>query len=216
MIYLLATIACSGGGSKDSTADKSVDTAPGYSPVLPEQYKDIWDDKAASCDGEAIVYHWFQGEIDERGRIDGKEGYYWFFGDDNFDGDCVDTFTLSGPAGDVNWQQDPCSGCDRAFTPTLDLPKEGSTCNLNYPSFFDDSKNKTNTFQTVLKLDPLSPGGNLNEKTLVMMFVEVTGSNSYTSYTDYARGDYTPATDDFSGPAHMEWVGSSGCVKISH
>ena len=214
MIGLVLALACSGEHTKESSAAPA-DTAPSYSPILPEEYKDVWDDKAVSCDGEAIVYHAFSGTIDDRGKISGKEGYYWFFGNDGFEGDCVDTFTLEGPSGDINWQEDPCSGCDLAFTPTLELADADSTCSILYGSFFQDDKNKTNKFETVLKLDPLSPGGNLNEKTLVMMFVAVTGTNSYSSYTDYARGDYTPQTEDFMGPADMKWLGSGDCVKIS-
>lgn len=216
MLGLLWVLACSGSGNKDSADNANDSPAVTYSPILPEEYKDIWDDKGTSCDpGEPIVYHWFKGDIDTRGKITGEEGYYWFFGESDFDGDCVDTFVIDGPSGDVNWQSDPCTGCDRSFTPTLSLPEENSTCNMKYGSFFDDSKNDDNVFQTVLKLDPLSPGGNLNEKTLVMLFIEVTGSNSYSSYIDYARGSYTPSTDDFLGPAAVEWVGPGDCVKYS-
>lgn len=218
MVTLLLALACSGKGDAapvggDDTAP--VDTDYGPNPIVPEQYDGLWDVDVSSCeDGDdAITYLAFEGSIDAEGQLSGREGRYWFFAEEGWEGDCVDVFTAEGEESDTNWSEEPCSGCDREFTSTWKLEDEDRGCEgFDYEYFFANDRVDDDDYNVIVMLDPLSPGGNPNMTTLVMMaFQDDDEPNNYTFQVDYARGDYLPATEgDYEGAATMTWASTAG------
>ncbi len=222
-LSFVVLLACTGSTTDDkAAADDSGGTETlGPNPIVPEAYALIWDVDASSCedDEDAIVYHLFTGDADGAGGLTGTEGYYWFFRTEGWDGDCVDSFEVLGEASDTNWQSDPCSGCDYEYTSEWQLKDAGRGCSgFDYEDFFANDDVPRDTYNTIVMLDPLSPAGNVNETTLVMMaYQDDDNTNNYSFDSAYARGAMTPAVEgEFDGPATIEWVGTTGwCVKIT-
>lgn len=224
MLVSLLLLACAGGGNggdKNPVDDTGTTATDGPNPIVPEDYALIWDLDASGCeeDEDAIVYHLFTGTTDGAGGFVGTEGYYWFFKTEGWEGDCVDSFEVEGEASDTNWQEDPCSGCDYEYTSQWQLKDAGRTCDgFDYEDFFANDDVARDTYNTIVMLDPLSPSGNVNETTLVMMaYQDDDNTNSYSFDSAYARGSMTPDVEgEFDGPATIEWVGTTGwCVKIT-
>ena len=224
LLSLAFLVACStpaNQGDKAVPDDSGTTDTLGPNPIVPEAYALLWDLDASSCedDDDAIVYHLFSGATDGAGGFSGTEGYYWFYKTEGWDGDCVDAFEVSGEASDTNWQSDPCSGCDYEYTSEWQLQDAGRGCSgLDYEDFFANDDVARDRYNTIVMLDPLSPGGNVNETTLVMMaYQDDDDTNSYSFDSAYGRGSMTPAVEGaFDGPATVEWVGSTGwCVKIT-
>jgi hypothetical protein len=222
-LSLVLLLACSGKEPADDSGGGGEDTPVDYgpNPIVPDEYVNLWDLDASSCDDAdgAIVYHLFSGGTDGAGGFSGSERYYWFFAAEGWEGDCIDTFTVTGTASDTNWQEDPCSGCDYEFTSVWNLHDEDRTCGaFDYEDFFDNDKVDDDKFNTIVMLDPLSPGGNVNESTLVMMaYQDDDNHNSYSFDSSYARGSMLPVVeDDWEGATTVEWAGTTGwCVKIT-
>jgi hypothetical protein len=213
MIWLLL-VACTG-GPKES-AKESVSTEPEFSPILPPEKQGYWDDKSEGCD-DSTVYRWLKATIDDAGNISGTEGWYWFFEEEGFEDDCVDTFTITGSEGDINWSSDPCVQCDRSFKAEWNLEDANRTCNFDYEDFFGNEKVAEDVYDTVFKLDPLSPSGNVNEKTIAYLYAKVVGTNSYVGDNDWARGSFTPTTEgDYTKGAVLDMENLGGdCVDIN-
>lgn len=222
MLFLLLALACSGKDESPPAGDDtgSGDTGYGPNPIVPDAYADLWDVDASSCeDADAIVYLAFEGEIDDAGHFSGREGRYWFFAEEGWEDDCVDTFTADADESDTNWQEDPCSGCDREFTGTWKLADEDRGCGgFDYEDFFDNDDVAKDNYNIIVMLDPLSPSGNPNMSTLVMMaFQDDDNENSYAFNSDYARGDYVPVVKgDYEGAATVTWASTTGtCVEFT-
>jgi hypothetical protein len=219
-----ALAACSGGAS-DDTGGAAEDTDIGPNPIVPDEYALLWDIDAASCDSEdAIVYFLFNGTIDGEGNLDGKEGWYWFFKDDGWEGDCVDTFDVTGAEGELGWSTSPCSGCDREFLADWSLEDadgENACPGYGYESFFDDDdKDRIDEekYTGDIMLDTLSPSGNVNDHMLVFAYTQ--DDQSETTYIPRpdSRGEYVPdeGADYATGSASLSWVISQGmCVSFS-
>lgn|GEM_PF-1792438 len=225
MIVSLLVFGCAGGDKApaDDSATTPTDTGTdwGPNPVVPEAYASLWDVDVSSCDegDDAIVYHLFSGTTDGA-SLSGTEGYYWFFKTEGWEGDCVDTFTVEGTASDTNWQEDPCSGCDFEYTSSWNLQDGNRGCaeTWDYEDFFANDRVDADRFNTIVMLDPLSPSGNVNETTLVMMaYQDDDDTNSYTFDNAYGRGQMVPEVEgDWEGAASVEWVGGSGwCIQIT-
>lgn len=222
MLLILLPLAACSGGKADAPAD-SQDTAVDYgdNPIVPDDYRYLWDVDASGCadDEDAIVYHRFTGEVTATGRLQGQESWYWFFKTAGWDGDCVDTFDVSADRSDTNWSDDPCSGCDLEFSGTWDLPDAGRTCpGYDYEDFFANDDVDADHYNVIVMLDPLSPGGNPNQTTLVMAaFQDDDRPSSYSFNQDYARGDFIPAAEgDYEGAATVSWVPTAGtCVTFT-
>lgn len=226
MLVSLLLLACTSGDkpAEDDTGgtdSSTTGTDYGPNPVAPEAYASLWDLDVSSCDDgdDAIVYHLFQGRTDGA-ELTGTEGYYWFFKTEGWEGDCVDAFTVQGTTSDTNWQEDPCSGCDFEYTSTWNLQDGDRGCEetWDYESFFANDRVDADRFNTIVMLDPLSPSGNVNETTLVMMaYQDDDNTNNYSFDNAYGRGEMVPDVEGaWDGPASVEWVGQSGwCVSIS-
>jgi hypothetical protein len=217
MLALLALIACAAPSTDLPAADTGSD-GPGPNPVVPEQYELLWDLNATSCEEDgAIVYFVFDGDITADGDLVGTETWYWFHSGEGWDDDCADVFSVEGTAGELNWSEDPCSGCDRAFLADWVLDEEQRGCSYGYEPLLDDDDTDRideEAYEVALEMDPLSPGGNINAQNLVFSWTQDDrSSNSYNARPE-ARGTYAPYDEsDFEGAAHVTWTVSSGlCI----
>ncbi len=217
----LLLVACTGAPAGSDDKSGTDDTGElGPNPIVPEGYELLWDLDASSCeDADSIVYFLFNGAIDEEGNLSGEEGWYWFHKTEGWEGDCKDTFQVTGVEGELGWSTSPCSGCDREFLVEWELPE--SECGYGYESMFDDdSKDRIDDELYVgdILLDTLSPSGNVNENMLVFAyFQDDQDEYTYIPRTD-SRGEYYPdeGADYATGSATLMWVVSQGmCVDFN-
>lgn len=221
-LAFLFLVACAGTQGPDDSDGGDTDVTYGPNPIVPDAYRDLWDVDASSCtEGtrNAIVYRLFTGGTDGAGGFFGSESFYWFFDDEGWEGDCVDSFTTNGDLSDTNWQEEPCSGCDFEYTSVWNLKDADRTCDkFDYEYFFKNDRVDEDKFNTIVMLDPLSPSGNVNETTLIMMaFQDDDNQNNYSFDNAYGRGAMVPAVEgDFEGPTTLTWAGPEGmCIKLS-
>lgn len=219
MLLALALLACTSSNADEAATDTAAE-GPGPNPIVPEQYELLWDLNAVGCEDEgAIVYFAFEGTIDAAGDLSGRETWYWFHSGEGWEGDCADTFDVRGEAGELNWDDAPCSGCDRAFIADWVLDEGTRQCSYGYESLLDDDDTDRideEAYTVALEMDPLSPGGNVNAQNLVFSWTQDDrNSNSYNARPQ-ARGTYTPLDEaDFAGAADVTWTVSSGvCVAF--
>ena len=144
------------------------------------------------------------------------EKWFWFFPEEGWDEDCVDSFTLSGDLATFDYTQLGCSGCEEAYLVKREFSE--STCGINYSTLFGyEEPEDITVFDAVLMFDSFTPNETPNEdnKMLVIGGTRVEG-NSYVMDIDYARGHAFGDDEDYfpPGPATYDWVGNT-CVTIN-
>lgn len=214
---LLPLVACGPKASDGETADTSGGGDTG-NPIVPDGYAYLWDIDASSCDdGDAIVYRLFEGAIDGSAHLSGREGWYWFFGNEGWEGDCVDTFTVEGDQDTASWQDDVCYGCERLFSSDFNLADSDRGCpGHDYETFWELEDEPTDRFDVAVLFDALSPSGNPNADNAMLVVTSYRSGGQRYYDPGYGRGHYTPDTaDDFEGPAAIDWASESGvCVTF--
>jgi len=216
-VAIAMTVAC--GGKTEDTA--SGDTAPvddGVHPFVPEGYEYLWN--TDGCDGGAGVYHLAQGTSDED-TLDLTETWYWFFGEDDYAGDCYDTFEFNGVKTNTTWgSTEPCSECEEEWSGAY---KEGegdeNACGFGYGGILvDDTDYDGNDFNAIFYLDTLSPSGNPNEDNAALVIALWEGSDGWYWDSNYGRGEvYPQEKGDYYGASDYGWVNGGGqlCVTFS-
>ena len=219
LLAVLGLLGCNGSTeTDDSDTDTDTDTAPDFHPLVPEEYRYLWNTEGCETDDGmgATVYRY---AVD--GRSDGEkfsvtEQWFWFFPEEGWDADCVDTFTMTGDLASFDYGQLGCSGCEEAYQVTRTLTE--SNCSINYSTLFGyEEPEDITVFEGVLMFDSFTPNEQPNEdnKMLVISGTRVKG-NSYSMDIDYARGHaYGDNTDYFPpGLASYDWVGDT-CVGLN-
>lgn len=212
-------LALAGCGGKEGGGDTGGATEDTGNPIVPDGYEYLWDLDAESCDGDAIVYFLFDGEIDDSGGFTGAHSYYWFFKGEGWDGDCVDTFRVEGDEGSHAWADDACSGCERLFDTTWDLADEDRGCSgFDYEGFWEQEDVEADRFDVAVLFDALSPSGNPNTDNQMLVLVSYEDADGQRWVNQgYARGQYLPTVaDDYEGGATVNWASEDGiCVTIT-
>jgi hypothetical protein len=215
----LASLLFAGCGDKDENQTEETgdgETAPTSHPLVPEEYQAIWDWDASGCDdGDAAVYHLAEG-YSQWEQIDGddelvlyiSERWYWFHGDEDFEGDCVDQFDFRGVETAYPWgSNDPCGTCELEFWGNYRENTSVETgCNYGYDGIVAGDAGGTNSYDTwVFKMDTLTLSGDPNPNTGVYQAIIFDGY----LYTDssWGRGNTIPEVEgDYYGPATYDWV----------
>lgn len=219
MLLILALAACSPKEGGDDTGGGG-DTDAG-NPIVPEAYEYVWDIDASDCEGEgdAVVYWLFEGAIDDAGVLTGTEGWYWFFGQPDWAGDCVDTFTVEGEQDTFSWSEEVCYGCERAFDARWGLDDADRGCGgHDYETFWELEDEDADRYNVDVLFDALSPSGNPNADNQMLVVASYVGSDGSRWYNpSYGRGTYTPVTEgDYEGAATIGWVAGDGiCVTFT-
>lgn len=202
---------------KDDTGP--TDTTPTSHPLVPDEYQNTWDWDASGCEaGKSAVYHLAEGYTVEE-TISGdpemvmyfSERWFWFHGEEDFDGDCVDQFDYRGVATRYAWgSNDPCSVCEEEYWGSMQENTEVENgCNIGYDGIFMEDPGSTNSYDTVvMKFDTLTISGNPNEQMGVIQAV-IGGGYIYPD-VNYGRGEAIPDTEgDWGGPTTYHWVNTT-------
>jgi hypothetical protein len=103
----VALIAILAACSKDDTDTATGDTAdtsdtdpdPADHPLVPDEYEYLWNTDSCELYGGGDgtpVYVLAEGAVDSDGHMAMVEQWFWFFGEPDYAGDCVDTFESVG------------------------------------------------------------------------------------------------------------------------
>ncbi len=189
-------------------------------PLVPDEYQNIWDWDASGCeDGKSAVYHVAEGSSVEE-EIDGAteivlyvtERWYWFHGDEDFDGDCVDEFEYRGVETSYAWGSiDPCGTCEEEYWGSYDIVDTADYgCNYLYGGIIigRDASGEGNDFSPmVFKIDTLTIAGEPNENNAILVYNAISYDGGWYFDSSYAKGTVFPDSDgDYGGPSQYEWV----------
>lgn len=217
---LSLVLACTATSSTEDSAgaDTASSTSAGVHPIAPDEYESDWDLESTGCDD--VVIHWaFDGSVDADGRLEGKESWYWFFAAEGWDGDCVDTFTVTAIEEPTPIENDACNSCDRDFTATYEMSGDDRTCAIDgYESLLDNDdtdriEEEIYTFALMFDTDPLGgEPGDLN----VWSYVQDDRSDNEWIDRTTSLGGFAPSEgDDYDGPGDVTWSLDDGfCVTM--
>lgn len=216
---ILTLPAC--GEKKDKDTGPVDDTGWETHPFVPEEYVWIWDTDGCEVDGDpgASVYHLATGSSTGTGSLQVTETWYWFFGNEGYEGDCYDSFTFEADPSDIQFSDDyePCSECELEYSGkyTNDESSEYA-CNISYSSFFDSPEGLYGDYELTLWFDPLTPAGNPNEDNKMLVIAGWWDDNSIGLDMNYALGHAFPENDgDYDANVALDWVSDQVCVKVN-
>ncbi len=214
----LSFVGCGKDGNNkndESGAGDTGDTGPGIHPWVPEGYEYLWDtDGCEQEDGttKTAVYHLASGRSEDGESITITEQYYWFFGQPEWEGDCIDEFVFDAQETNVNWgASEPCYGCEKEYSGDYveNEDTEHSCGNITYGKIFLDDHVKENVFEdTTLMFDTHTIAGDVNERMLVISAFR--DDNYYYPDSNYGTGSVTPDVEgDYDGAVSYEWTGTA-------
>ncbi|MCB9795773.1 MAG: hypothetical protein H6741_24015 [Alphaproteobacteria bacterium] len=214
LMLLAATVAC---GEKDGTQDSTpVDTDPGTHPLVPEGYEFRWDtDGCGETNEDTQVYILGEARTDGSGTVTATERWFWFFGG-AWEDDCMDVIDYSGTeVADATLNSLNASEAEEGYDTQMTKSEDGCP-QMNYlylwdhPDKEDFEYGDTLDQRVILIFDTLSPSGNLNYENAMLVFMGYEmQSNTFSMDIDYARGVFTPDSEDVLGPpASYTWEGS--------
>lgn len=219
-LVLSALLACSGSdngnGDDDGPGDTDTapeDTGPEFHPLVPEEYKYTWTvDGCETEDGDAgsKVYVLGEARNDGSGNFEGTEKWYWFWSDEGWEGDCVDTFTISGTYAAFDYADFYCEGCDEGYE--IERKLTDQTCSVTYYDIFDQDKQPDEEkYTSILLWDPLTPSGNPNMNNVSYMYNYNYNADDrvWVGWTRYS-GHVFPDVEGAYGqndPQNFDWMG---------
>ncbi|MFH1465304.1 MAG: hypothetical protein ABIO70_13035 [Pseudomonadota bacterium] len=220
LVFPLLAVACfdkDKDNKKKDTGDTN--TAPTSHPLVPDEYQGIWDWEAKGCDsGDAAVYHvgeaWSEATIDEDGDdvmlLHTVEHWYWFHGEEDFAGDCVDEWIFEGTATRYHWgAYDPCEGCEEEYWGEyVENTNVENGCNYGYDGIFAEKAGSENDYNPwVFKFDTITPSGTPNPDNVMLVYQAMVYDEYWYFDANYAKGTALPDTpEDYGGPSHYTWV----------
>ena len=214
---LALAVAC--GGKAEDTGGDTGTAGDGVHPFVPEGYEYLWDTDGCD-DGAAGVYHLASGTSDDD-NLALTETWYWFFGEDDYEGDCYDTFEFNGVKSNTTWGgTEPCSECEEEWSGAYKKTDgDDNACNFGYGGILvDDSDYTSSDFNAIFYLDTLTPSGNPNEDNAALVIALWEGSDGWFWDSNYGRGEvYPEEKGDYYGPSEYQWVNGGGqiCVTFS-
>jgi hypothetical protein len=212
-----ALAACNGSTDTDTDidTDTDTDTAPDYHPLVPEEYRYLWNTEGCETDDGpgASVYRYAVDGVSDGENFSITEQWFWFFPETGWDADCVDTFEMSGNLARFDLGLLGCSACEEAYEVKRVLTT--SNCNIMYSSLFNfDDPVELTEFDSVLLFDSFTPNGNPNEENKMLVIgATQTDSGAYSVDVNYARGHALGEEEGYFPPAAAtyDWVGDA-CI----
>lgn len=200
---LLFVLGCAGpagdGNGPNNTDGAAVDSAdPGVHPNVPPGYEFKWDYNAENCGGTQY-YFLGSGTSDGEGNFVGQHVVYYFYGGD-WEEDDIDTYEMSGTSVTRSWlDANSASECEEGY----EVVREGVDMQSGWGG---------EATEMYYAFDTLSPSGNLNYENAMLVFrYTYDRDGDLRGDFDYARGVYTPDSDDsVEPPASYTWEGD-GC-----
>lgn len=215
--------------SDSDDTDTDTDAPPGGHPLAPENYKWLWNVEG-DCEtrgkrkGNQVYILAEDVRVEADGTLSGTEKWYWFMAGEGWEGDCVDTFEVTGVPKSVDKAQYQCSQCEESYEFSRKLV--GDTCGRNYDYFllaFDwddwEDPGDVEAYNALVLMDTLNPNGNPNEDNkmlLVQAKADVDG-NYQPDWVDndFARGHAVPDDPSEPGPpGTYDWLAEK-CIRTS-
>ena len=213
-------------GEEDTDTD--TDSESDGHPLAPERYKYLWNVEG-TCEtwnnrtGNQVYILAENVRVEADGSMNGIEKWYWFWAGEGWEGDCVDTFEVSGAPKSLDKAQYQCSQCEEVYEVSRTLTD--STCDINYNYFlisFDwdegppDSTPKS-SYGAYMLMDTLNPNGNPNEDNKMLVVQAKADEEGYVSPSavdnDFARGYAIPDDASVPGPpGTYEWLAEK-CIR---
>ena len=217
-------------GEEDTGGDTDTGEDDGGHPLAPEKYKWIWNVEG-TCEtygnrtGNQVYILAEDVRVTADGTLSGTEKWYWFQAGEGWEGDCVDTFTLTGKPKGVDKGQYQCSQCEEVYE--VERVLTDASCSLNYNYFLYSydwkegfpSSTPADSYGAVFLMDTLNPNGQPNEDNkMLMVHLEETEDGQWiTGYVDndFARGHAVPDDASVPGPpATYDWLAEK-CIRTS-
>lgn len=207
---VLALVSCNGDDTKDTGDTGTTDSGH---PLVPDGYEYAWDTDGCD-DGGANVYTLAEGRSDDGVDIEITETWYWFFGNEDYEGDCVDTFEFTGTATDYSWSTDPCSECEEEYTGTY--AEKEMTCGIGYGSLIT-GEGSSESYDVTFMFDTLTAAGNPNQENRMLVIQIGWDGNTATAWDpNWATGHAEPDTEgDYGGPTTYDWANAGRCIQFS-
>jgi hypothetical protein len=218
LLLPLLAVACTDNDRKKKNPDGD-DTGPTGHPLAPDEYEGVWDIDASGCDpGDAAVYHlgeaWSESTLDDDGDevmlLHTVERWYWFHGEENYDGDCVDEWVYEGTATRFAWgAYDPCESCEEEYWGEyVENDDVENGCNYGYDGIFAEKAGSENDYNPwVFKFETLTSAGTPNPDNAMLVYQAMVYDEYWYFDANYAKGTAIPdAKGDYGGPSHYAWV----------
>jgi hypothetical protein len=221
---------CVPGEADTDTDETDTDVGDGSHPMAPEKYKWLWN-----VEGSCETYGSRQGnqvyilaedvQVDESGMLSGQERWYWFQAGEGWEGDCVDTFQITGSPFGVDKAQYQCSQCEEVYEVSRVLTE--ANCELNYNYFligydwsdgFPDST-RLESYSALLLMDTLNPNGEANEDNKMLLLQAKADQDGQISPAhldnDFATGHAIPnEAGQPVPPGTYDWLAEK-CIRTS-
>ncbi|MDP6931525.1 MAG: hypothetical protein QGG40_01355 [Myxococcota bacterium] len=209
---ILLTVGCS--GKNTDTGDPDTGEELPCPSEVPDDYQYRWDCTGSICDDERAIYHLGIGSSDADGNLDVEERWFWFW--DEGDEYCVDTFSITGDASEVEPDNFYCSGCEEVYQVEWELT--GGDCSMDYENMFNNEDLSKQEYPGYILFDTHTAFGdrNVDNAMLVVTAHQDQSSGYYDVETDFARGTAEPTSDEDGPPEDYEWVNASVmCVDVT-
>ena len=227
IVALLAAgllIACNGDDDStddvdtDTDTDTDSDTDTDYHPLIPEEYRFLWD-ADGGCEttdgtrGDQVYRYTFDAESNESGSFSATEVWIWLHDGPGWNGDCADTFEITG-----TWTTaypDYCISCEEKWIGERVLTE--STCGYAYDQIFgleDPPDEPATSWDSLIALDTLNPNGDQNPDGNTLVHSVVWTDDGASILGDAADGTTVYLGDIGTYPAEYSWYGKM-CVVTS-
>lgn len=194
-------------GSDGSDGDGSDAPCPAE---VPEEYQYIWDCKANSCDGNAIMYHRGYGTSEADGTVAFTEDWYIFNPDGSY---CVDSFEIAGDSVDVDPSTFNCASCEEIYEVRWEMTS-GNACGLIWGVLFvDDDSIEDGPFNGYLMFDTHTAFGDRNPEDAALVYSAMVNGRYYFPDNNYGRGTATPTSSADTIPEDYEWTSAGICLQ---
>ncbi len=219
---LVLAVGCASADSAEDTLDGPIDTADteGH-PLVPDQYTFYWNTGTCTdSDGNpGVQAYWLaDGTIDAAGSLAVTERWFWFFGEPDYDGDCVDTFSLTGVPDESETEPSAlgCSICDQVYSIQRVLVDDG--CARDYQARFgvspdadmDGVDDEQSTDAQLLLYATSTDDDSTTDSDMLVVYAEERETGGYMSDSSYGSGTATFQTD---GSGTISWLGSRCIVE---
>jgi hypothetical protein len=217
-------------GEEETDIDTDTDEDDGSHPLPPDQYKWIWNTEG-TCEtwnnrtGNQVYIYATDVRITAEGALSGTEKWYWFWEGEGWEGDCVDTFEVTGTTTAIDFEQYRCSQCEESYEISRKLID--SQCGHSYDrhlisyDWSDGWKDpgEIDAYPALAMFDTLTPNGNVNEDNK-MLFVHLKADaegelNPDSVDGDFAVGHAIPDDAEQVGvPGTYDWLAEK-CLRTS-
>jgi hypothetical protein len=208
-------VACKGAADTDTSGDTDDTAADEGHPLVPDEYQYVWDiDGCTNSQGQegANVYILGEATADEDGVLAGSESWTWFFPEEGWDDDCIDTFDVTGTiAGGFGIFQ--CPECEEKYDVVREPDSE--SCSLRYNDLFGLEEEPDPVAYASLQMFDFEDDGGVEMPVMLVYVSHADVDGNYAPETeDWGTGSIEPEGSDVGHPATFAWMHDL-CVVVT-